>query len=171
MKISPQNFFSFPAQNSPKIFPHKIFISHTKFLPTKLSHFLSHTRPLTFTHTHTTPPAPTSRAQPSLAQRRCRRGRAQPSTPLLLDHSTVNPNPSTLSPSPQDPFSLSPLTTPIPIHFSSPYPYPCPFRFCLNNSVRYLPGFGPAVHQECNDCGKKFNMGGPIWSTPIRDQD
>nr|XP_023876234.1 uncharacterized protein LOC111988678 isoform X2 [Quercus suber] len=29
------------------------------------------------------------------------------------------------------PFSLSPLTTPIPIHFSSPYPYPYPFRFCL----------------------------------------
>ena len=31
------------------------------------------------------------------------------------------------------PCSLSPLTTPIPIHFSSPYPYP--FRFCL---VSYL---------------------------------
>ncbi|KAF3966457.1 hypothetical protein ACB098_05G074300 [Castanea mollissima] len=35
--------------------------------------------------------------------------------------------PRSLSPSPQDPFSLSPLTTPIPIHFSLPYP----FRFCL----------------------------------------
>ncbi|KAK7836949.1 putative trna (guanine(26)-n(2))-dimethyltransferase 2 [Quercus suber] len=40
-----------------------------------------------------------------------------------------------------------------------------------NNSVRYLPGFGPAVHQECSDCGKKFNMGGPIWSAPIHDQE
>lgn len=37
-------------------------------------------------------------------------------------------------------------------------------------SVRYLPGFGPAVPQDCSDCGKKFNMGGPIWSAPIHDQ-
>lgn len=40
-----------------------------------------------------------------------------------------------------------------------------------NNSVRYLPGFGPSVPQECSDCGKKFNMGGPIWSAPIHDQE
>ncbi|CAN4079499.1 unnamed protein product [Withania somnifera] len=40
-----------------------------------------------------------------------------------------------------------------------------------NNSARYLPGFGPAVAQECSDCGKKFNMGGPIWSAPIHDQE
>ncbi|CAK9326390.1 unnamed protein product [Citrullus colocynthis] len=40
-----------------------------------------------------------------------------------------------------------------------------------NNSVRYLPGFGPSVTQECSDCGKKFNMGGPIWSAPIHDQE
>ncbi|XP_012088060.1 probable tRNA (guanine(26)-N(2))-dimethyltransferase 2 [Jatropha curcas] len=40
-----------------------------------------------------------------------------------------------------------------------------------NNSVRYLPGFGPTVPQECSDCGKKFNMGGPIWSAPIHDQE
>ncbi|KAI3953687.1 hypothetical protein MKW98_017511 [Papaver atlanticum] len=40
-----------------------------------------------------------------------------------------------------------------------------------NNSVRYLPGFGPVVPQECTDCGKKFNMGGPIWSAPIHDQE
>ncbi|XP_055804081.1 tRNA (guanine(26)-N(2))-dimethyltransferase 1-like isoform X2 [Solanum dulcamara] len=40
-----------------------------------------------------------------------------------------------------------------------------------NNSVRYLPGFGPAIPQECSDCGKKFNMGGPIWSAPIHDQE
>ncbi|KAF2299243.1 hypothetical protein GH714_031092 [Hevea brasiliensis] len=40
-----------------------------------------------------------------------------------------------------------------------------------NNSVRYLPGFGPAVPQECSHCGKKFNMGGPIWSAPIHDQE
>ncbi|CAK9164438.1 unnamed protein product, partial [Ilex paraguariensis] len=40
-----------------------------------------------------------------------------------------------------------------------------------NNSVRYLPGFGPVVPQECSDCGKKYNMGGPIWSAPIHDQE
>ncbi|XP_023728969.1 probable tRNA (guanine(26)-N(2))-dimethyltransferase 1 [Lactuca sativa] len=40
-----------------------------------------------------------------------------------------------------------------------------------NTSVRYLPGFGPVVSQECSDCGKKYNMGGPIWSAPIHDQD
>ncbi|XP_030452207.1 tRNA (guanine(26)-N(2))-dimethyltransferase 2-like [Syzygium oleosum] len=40
-----------------------------------------------------------------------------------------------------------------------------------NNSVRYLPGFGPVVPQECTDCGKKFNMGGPIWSAPIHDHE
>lgn len=40
-----------------------------------------------------------------------------------------------------------------------------------NNSVRYLPGFGPVVPQLCSDCGKKFNMGGPIWSGRIHDQE
>ncbi|RDX84674.1 putative tRNA (guanine(26)-N(2))-dimethyltransferase 2 [Mucuna pruriens] len=40
-----------------------------------------------------------------------------------------------------------------------------------NTSVRYLPGYGPVVPQECSDCGKKFNMGGPIWSAPIHDQE
>lgn len=40
-----------------------------------------------------------------------------------------------------------------------------------NTSVRYLPGFGPVVPQECSDCGKKYNMGGPIWSAPIHDQE
>ncbi|XP_018460311.1 tRNA (guanine(26)-N(2))-dimethyltransferase 2 [Raphanus sativus] len=40
-----------------------------------------------------------------------------------------------------------------------------------NNSVRYLPAIGPVVTQECNHCGKKYNMGGPIWSAPIHDQE
>ncbi|KAL6907618.1 hypothetical protein ACP4OV_002657 [Aristida adscensionis] len=40
-----------------------------------------------------------------------------------------------------------------------------------NNSVKYAPGTGPVVPQECSDCGKKFNVGGPIWSAPIHDQD
>lgn len=45
------------------------------------------------------------------------------------------------------------------------------FPSLKNNSVRYLPGFGPVVSQECSDCGKKYNMGGPIWSAPIHDQE
>ncbi|CAL4930356.1 unnamed protein product [Urochloa decumbens] len=40
-----------------------------------------------------------------------------------------------------------------------------------NNSVKHAPAIGPVVSQECNDCGKKFNVGGPIWSAPIHDQD
>ncbi|KAL6994114.1 methylamine--glutamate N-methyltransferase [Sarracenia purpurea var. burkii] len=40
-----------------------------------------------------------------------------------------------------------------------------------NTSIRYLPGFGPVVPQECSDCGKKYNMGGAIWSAPIHDQE
>ncbi|KAE8709312.1 putative tRNA (guanine(26)-N(2))-dimethyltransferase 1 [Hibiscus syriacus] len=40
-----------------------------------------------------------------------------------------------------------------------------------NTSVRCLPGLAPVVPQECSDCGKKFNMGGPIWSAPIHDQE
>nr|GEW06904.1 zinc finger, CCHC-type [Tanacetum cinerariifolium] len=40
-----------------------------------------------------------------------------------------------------------------------------------NTSVRYLPGFGLAIPQECTDCGKKYNMGRPIWLAPIHDQD
>ncbi|XP_073124512.1 tRNA (guanine(26)-N(2))-dimethyltransferase 2-like isoform X2 [Henckelia pumila] len=40
-----------------------------------------------------------------------------------------------------------------------------------NNNVKYHPGFGPVVPQACSDCGKKYNMGGPIWSAPIHDQE
>ena len=37
--------------------------------------------------------------------------------------------------------------------------------------MKYAPGIGPAVPQKCSDCGKKFNVGGPIWSAPIHDQE
>ncbi|XP_021739408.1 probable tRNA (guanine(26)-N(2))-dimethyltransferase 1 isoform X1 [Chenopodium quinoa] len=40
-----------------------------------------------------------------------------------------------------------------------------------NNNLKYYPGYGPVVPQECSDCGKRFNMGGPIWSAPIHDQE
>ncbi|XP_068656269.1 tRNA (guanine(26)-N(2))-dimethyltransferase 1-like [Aristolochia californica] len=40
-----------------------------------------------------------------------------------------------------------------------------------NKSVKFVAGFAPVVPQDCSDCGKKFNMGGPIWSAPIHDQE
>ncbi|KAG7575680.1 S-adenosyl-L-methionine-dependent methyltransferase [Arabidopsis thaliana x Arabidopsis arenosa] len=40
-----------------------------------------------------------------------------------------------------------------------------------NNSVRYLPAIGPVVQQDCSHCGKKYNMGGPIWSAPMHDPE
>lgn len=40
-----------------------------------------------------------------------------------------------------------------------------------NENARYLPGTGPAILPECKHCGKRFNMGGPIWSEPIHDSD
>ncbi|XP_010558531.1 PREDICTED: probable tRNA (guanine(26)-N(2))-dimethyltransferase 2 isoform X2 [Tarenaya hassleriana] len=40
-----------------------------------------------------------------------------------------------------------------------------------NNSIRYLPATGPVVPQDCIHCGKKYNMGGPIWSAPIHNQE
>ncbi|KAF3796626.1 hypothetical protein EJ110_NYTH01769 [Nymphaea thermarum] len=43
-----------------------------------------------------------------------------------------------------------------------------PFK---HNSVRYAPAYGPVVPQECSDCGKRFNLAGPIWSASIHDQE
>ncbi|KAJ8484875.1 hypothetical protein OPV22_017360 [Ensete ventricosum] len=40
-----------------------------------------------------------------------------------------------------------------------------------DNSVKSAPGYGPVVPQECSDCGKKFNMAGPIWSAPMHDKE
>eukprot|EP00250_Pteridium_aquilinum_P020998 c25007_g2_i1 orf=528-2297(-) len=40
-----------------------------------------------------------------------------------------------------------------------------------NDNARYLPGTGPAILPECKHCGKRFNMGGPIWSEPIHDSE
>lgn len=37
--------------------------------------------------------------------------------------------------------------------------------------MRYAPAFGPLVDKECGDCGRKFTIGGPIWSAPIHNHD
>ena len=39
------------------------------------------------------------------------------------------------------------------------------------NVTRYQPGAGPVVPQRCSSCGWHYNMGGPIWSEPLHDQE
>jgi len=39
------------------------------------------------------------------------------------------------------------------------------------NITRYQPGAGPVVPQRCSSCGWHYNMGGPIWSDPLHDQE
>ena len=35
---------------------------------------------------------------------------------------------------------------------------------------KFNAGFGPAVGQACENCGKRFKMAGPIWTNPIHDK-
>ena len=146
-KISPQIFFPFPHKILQKNFPTYIFISHTKvsFLTQSFTHKtlsfslylscdLSHSR--SHTHTHTTSPALTSRAEPSPVMTQTRPSPAiDSSPPRSLYRQPIPIGSLSLTTRSFLPFSLSPFTTPMPIHFSSPYPYPYPFRFCL---VSYL---------------------------------
>ncbi|WOG93230.1 hypothetical protein DCAR_0312511 [Daucus carota subsp. sativus] len=60
-----------------------------------------------------------------------------------------------------DSFHLQPIGRTVSKVYSVHY-----LTFCI--SVKYQPGFGPVVPQECSDCGKKYNMG---WSIPIHDQE
>eukprot|EP00794_Sanderia_malayensis_P005618 gene5617-6309_t len=39
------------------------------------------------------------------------------------------------------------------------------------NKRKYNPSTGPVVGQECQECGQKFVIGGPIWSEPIHSKD
>ncbi|PSC68820.1 putative tRNA (guanine(26)-N(2))-dimethyltransferase 2 isoform B [Micractinium conductrix] len=39
------------------------------------------------------------------------------------------------------------------------------------NSVKYQPGYGPAVSEKCPETGSNFTMGGPFWSQPLHDQE
>lgn len=38
------------------------------------------------------------------------------------------------------------------------------------NRRRYNPSTGPIVGTSCEECGQKFQVGGPIWSDPIHDK-
>lgn len=42
-------------------------------------------------------------------------------------------------------------------------------RIEVGNSKKYPPGVGPPVGETCEHCGRKFHVGGPIWSEPIHD--
>ncbi len=37
-------------------------------------------------------------------------------------------------------------------------------------SRKYNPATGPIVGEKCQECGQKFQIGGPIWSEPIHDK-
>jgi len=37
------------------------------------------------------------------------------------------------------------------------------------NSTKFVPGTGPPVGQDCEYCGFRHQMGGPIWSEPMQD--
>jgi len=40
-----------------------------------------------------------------------------------------------------------------------------------SNGVKYMPGVGPAVPQQCPETGANFLMGGPFWADPIHNMD
>lgn len=44
-------------------------------------------------------------------------------------------------------------------------------RIEQGNSKKYPPGTGPPVGETCPECGRKFHLGGPIWSEPIHNQE
>ena len=128
-KISPQ-IFPFPHKILQKNFPTYIFISHPKvsFLTQSFysqnSHFLSISHTASHIHTHTTPPASTSRARPSLVTTLTRPSPAiDPSPPRSLYRQPIPIGSLSLTTRSFLPISLSPFTTPIPIHFSSPCCY------------------------------------------------
>ena len=37
------------------------------------------------------------------------------------------------------------------------------------HSKKYPPALGPPVGKTCDQCGGKFQVGGPIWREPIHD--
>ena len=41
----------------------------------------------------------------------------------------------------------------------------------IPGTQKVLPGRGPPVGRSCEECGKDFYIGGPIWSDPIHDRE
>jgi len=44
-----------------------------------------------------------------------------------------------------------------------------PVGRAIEGTNKITPGRGPPVGQQCEECGKEFYIGGPIWSDPIHD--
>ena len=44
-------------------------------------------------------------------------------------------------------------------------------RIEQGKSKKYPPGTGPPVGETCPECGRRFHLGGPIWSEPIHNED
>lgn len=40
-----------------------------------------------------------------------------------------------------------------------------------SGGLKYMPGVGPAVPQQCPETGANFLMGGPFWADPIHNMD
>lgn len=40
-----------------------------------------------------------------------------------------------------------------------------------SSGVKYMPGVGPTVPQQCPETGANFLMGGPFWADPIHNMD
>lgn len=38
-------------------------------------------------------------------------------------------------------------------------------------SKKYPPAIGPPVGSSCDQCGRQFHMGGPIWKEKIHDAE
>lgn len=36
---------------------------------------------------------------------------------------------------------------------------------------RYTPGTGPVVRETCDDCGFRYNVGGPVWAEPMHSPE
>lgn len=36
---------------------------------------------------------------------------------------------------------------------------------------KYPPGTGPPVGETCVECGRRFHLGGPIWSEAMHDKE
>ena len=44
-------------------------------------------------------------------------------------------------------------------------------RYEEGNKRKYNPGTGPVVGNVCEECGRQFHIGGPIWIDPIHDMN
>ncbi|KAL3144470.1 hypothetical protein ABBQ32_004211 [Trebouxia sp. C0010 RCD-2024] len=51
------------------------------------------------------------------------------------------------------------------------YPQRVGRKIQKSGGLKYMPGVGPAVPQQCPETGANFLMGGPFWADPIHNMD